>query len=130
MPAIAVGTARIAAQAASWRVKHVGDTVLEQPGRLFYLLAQPGMRPLRSMANADDESIADKDRGLAIADFAVGEMGRARRHEQLVAINVQLWQLVRGARPRSPAGASRNSPGVGAIPPRSTRTVRSRRIRT
>src|ERR1700722_14458681 len=52
------------------------------------------MRALRSVANADDEGIANEDRGLAIADLAVSEMGWARHHEQLVAIDVQLWQLV------------------------------------
>src|SRR3984957_16842447 len=52
------------------------------------------MRALRSMANADDEGIANEDGGLAIADLAVSEMGWARHHEQLVAIDVQLWQLV------------------------------------
>ena len=52
------------------------------------------MRALRSVANADDEGIANEDRGLAIADLAVREMGWARDHEQLVAIDVELWQLV------------------------------------
>ena len=52
------------------------------------------MRALRSMANADDEGIANEDRGLTIADLAVREMGWARHHEQLVAIDVELWQLV------------------------------------
>jgi hypothetical protein len=39
-------------------------------------------------------AIANEDRGLAIADLAVHEMGWARNHEQLVAIDVELWQLV------------------------------------
>src|ERR1700722_1046020 len=52
------------------------------------------MRALRSVANADDEGIANEDGGLAIADLAIREMGWARHHEQLVAIDVQLWQLV------------------------------------
>ena len=52
------------------------------------------MRALRSVADADDEGIANEDRGLAIADLAVHEMGWARDHEQLVAIDVELWQLV------------------------------------
>src|SRR4029077_15220976 len=52
------------------------------------------MRALRSVANADDEGIANEDGGFAIADLAVSEMGWARHHEQLVAIYVQLWQLV------------------------------------
>ena len=52
------------------------------------------MRALRSVANADDECIANKDRGLAIADFAVYEMGRARHHEQLVAKDADLGQLM------------------------------------
>ena len=52
------------------------------------------MRALRSVANADDEGIANEDRGLAIADLAVREMGWACYHEQLVAIDVELWQLM------------------------------------
>ena len=52
------------------------------------------MRALRSVANADDEGFANEDRGLTIADLAVREMGWARHHEQLVAIDVELWQLV------------------------------------
>src|SRR3984957_11006923 len=46
------------------------------------------------MANADDEGLANEDGGLAIADLAVSEMGWACHHEQLVAIDVELWQLV------------------------------------
>ena len=52
------------------------------------------MRALRSVANADDEGIANEDRGLTIADLPVSEMGWARDDEQLVAIDVELWQLV------------------------------------
>ena len=52
------------------------------------------MRALRSVANADDEGFANEDRGLAIGDLAVREMGWARHHEQLVAIDVELRQLV------------------------------------
>ena len=52
------------------------------------------MRALRSVANADDEGIANEDRGLTIAGLAVREMGWACYHEQLVAIDVELWQLV------------------------------------
>src|ERR1700722_778453 len=52
------------------------------------------MRALRSVANADDEGIANEDGGLTIADLSVSEMGWARHHEQLVAIDVELWQLV------------------------------------
>ena len=52
------------------------------------------MRALRSVANADDEGFANEDRGLAIADLAAHEMGWARHHEQLVAIDVELWQLM------------------------------------
>ena len=58
------------------------------------LLTEAGMRALRSVANADDEGIANEDRGLTIADFAVSEIGWACYHEQLVAIDVKLWQLV------------------------------------
>ena len=66
------------------------------------------MRALRSVANADDEGIANEDRRLTIADLPVSEMGWARDDEQLVAIDVEaLAAGVRGARPRSPAGASR-----------------------
>jgi hypothetical protein len=46
------------------------------------------MRALRSVANADDETFANEDRGFAIADLAVREMGWARHHEQLVATDV------------------------------------------
>ena len=52
------------------------------------------MRALRSVANADDEGIANEDRSLTVADLAVREMSRACYHEQLVAIDVELWQLV------------------------------------
>src|SRR5689334_21660730 len=52
------------------------------------------MRALRSVTNADDEGIANEDRGLAIADSTVRVMGWARHHEQLVAIDVELWQLM------------------------------------
>src|ERR1700748_825890 len=52
------------------------------------------MRALRSVANADDESFANEDGGLAIADLAVRQMGWARPDEKLGAIDVELWQLV------------------------------------
>ena len=42
----------------------------------------------------DDVAVADEDRGLAISDLAALEMGGAGDDEQLVAINVDLGQLV------------------------------------
>ena len=53
------------------------------------------MRARRAMPNRDDEILPDKNCGFTIGDAVVLEMGCARHHKQLVAINVDLRQLVR-----------------------------------
>jgi hypothetical protein len=94
------------------------------------------MRALRSVANADDEGIANEDRGPAVADLAVHEMGWARHHEQLVAIDVELWQLVRSASSIASGCKSqfswswRNSASLGSNSPIQTNSERSVAQRT
>ena len=52
------------------------------------------MRPRRAMPNRDDKILPDKNCGFAISDVIVLEMSSARHHKQLVAVNVDLRQLV------------------------------------
>jgi hypothetical protein len=47
------------------------------------------------MAHADDVVLPDEDRGLAVPDLITDEVRRAGNDEQLVAIDLDLRQLVR-----------------------------------
>ena len=79
-------------------VEHIVDAVLEQPGRGFELVAKPRVGALGAVAHADDEGLADEHRRFAIGDAIVGEMRRSRDDEQLVPVDVDLGQLMRGQR--------------------------------
>ena len=71
------------------------DFFVEWPTPRRRMVAEITMRPLRAMAHRDDVGATDKDRGLAVLDTVALEMRRARDHEQLIAENVDLRQLMR-----------------------------------
>ena len=75
-------------------VEQIIDAVHQQARRTFELFAQRGMRPGRAVADADDVAVADEDRGLAIIDMVLHHLRGAGDDEQLVAIDVDLGQLV------------------------------------
>ena len=56
------------------------------------------MGALGAVAHADDEGRADEHRRFAIHDAILGEMRSARHDEQLVPVDVDLGQLMRGQR--------------------------------
>ena len=76
------------------RVEDIVDAVAEQRRRRFELGPQVGMAAARGAADADDVAVADEDGGLAVADGALLQPGRPGHHEDLVAEDIQLGQLL------------------------------------
>src|SRR5574337_1695647 len=61
-------------------------------------MAKVRMGARRSVPDADDKSFADEDRGLAIGELVVDEMGGARNDKKLVPVHVDLGELMGGER--------------------------------
>jgi hypothetical protein len=52
------------------------------------------MRAHRSMPHTDDVAVADKHRGFAITNLIMVQMRGTRDNKQLIAIDIDLGQLV------------------------------------
>ncbi len=66
----------------------------QQTGSRFELGAEFAVRPSRAMPNRNDKILTDKNGCFTIGDAILLKMSGARHDKQLVAINVNLRQLV------------------------------------
>ena len=77
------------------RVQQVIRALHEQLRRFLELLAQGRVGPLRPMPDRNDMTMADEDFGFTIFDDFAVQARRPRDDEELVAIDLDLGQLVR-----------------------------------
>ena len=75
-------------------MEHIIYAMPEQSGRGFKLQTKSGMRPLRPMPDANHESLAKEDGGLAVGDPILRQISCSRNDEQLVVVDVHLGQLM------------------------------------
>ncbi len=75
-------------------VKHVVDPLRELGGGGFELRAQRLMRARGAVAYADDMVAADEERRFAVIDVVVAELSGSRDDEQLIAVDIDLGQLI------------------------------------
>ena len=80
------------------RMQHIVHAVLQQQRRGFQLLAQLAVGPRRAVPHRDDMAATGEDMGLAIGDAGAFEMGGSSYDEELLAIDVDLRQLMRPER--------------------------------
>ena len=76
-------------------MENIVRALAQQARRRFELGAEFAMRPCRAMPDRNDEILPDKDCGFAVGDVIVLKMSGARHYKQLVAININLRDLIR-----------------------------------